>query len=69
MITKKHMKIIGAILMAAIIVATPLISSGCGGGENKVKVGFSICYTGPAAEKGRPMGDAKLDCMKYIEVY
>jgi len=31
-----------------------------------IKVGFSICYTGPAAEKGRPMGDAKLDCIKYI---
>jgi branched-chain amino acid transport system substrate-binding protein len=31
-----------------------------------LKVGFSICYTGVAASKGRPMGDAKLDCIKYI---
>jgi branched-chain amino acid transport system substrate-binding protein len=44
----------------------PLLSGGCAGGGNKVKVGFSICYTGVAAEKGRPMGNAKLDCMKYI---
>ena len=50
----------------------PLLSSGCVGGPaaapapSGVKVGFSICYTGVAAEKGRPMGNAKLDCMKYI---
>ncbi|MBN2240701.1 MAG: ABC transporter substrate-binding protein [Dehalococcoidales bacterium] len=31
-----------------------------------VKIGYSICYTGKAAEKGRPMGDGKLDCFKYI---
>lgn len=34
--------------------------------SSTLKVGFSICYTGPAAEKGRPMGNAKLDAMKYI---
>jgi len=27
---------------------------------------MSICMTGPAAEKGSPMGHAKLDCIKYI---
>jgi len=42
-----------------------VLSAGCAP-ESKVKVGFSICYTGVAAEKGRPMGNAKLDCMKYI---
>lgn len=51
--------------LALAITSIPLFSGGCGSG-NKVKVGFSICYTGPAAEKGRPMGNAKLDCMKYI---
>ncbi|ACZ61944.1 ABC transporter substrate-binding protein [Dehalococcoides mccartyi] len=31
-----------------------------------LKVGFSIPYTGPAAEKGSVMGNAKLDAIKYI---
>jgi branched-chain amino acid transport system substrate-binding protein len=52
-------------LALALTSSMPLFSSGCSSG-NKVKVGFSICYTGKAAEKGRPMGDAKLDCLKYI---
>lgn len=52
-------------LYAALVLGLPVISTGCSS-DNKVKVGFSICYTGPAAEKGRPMGNAKLDCMKYI---
>ncbi len=56
------------ICLALIIAAIPLLGSGCAGNSpsNKVKVGLSICYTGKAAEKGRPMGDGKLDCMKYI---
>jgi len=63
---KKLLMVAGVIALALIIIASPLLSSGCGGGGSKVKVGFSICYTGVAAEKGRPMGNAKLDCMKYI---
>jgi len=64
---KKLLKIAGAISLALVITAIPLLSGACAGGDtNKVKVGFSICYTGVAAEKGRPMGDGKLDCMKYI---
>ncbi len=62
---KKPLKVAGAICLALVITTIPLLSGGCTGGS-KVKVGFSICYTGPAAEKGRPMGNAKLDCMKYI---
>ena len=55
-------------LYAALALGLPVLSSGCNGGSEatKVKVGFSICYSGAAAEKGRPMGDGKLDCMKYI---
>ncbi len=63
---KKSLKVAVAVCLALIIVAVPLLSAGCAGGGNKVKVGFSICYTGVAAEKGRPMGNAKLDCLKYI---
>jgi branched-chain amino acid transport system substrate-binding protein len=32
----------------------------------ELKVGLLICYTGPAAEKGNPMGNAKLDAWRYI---
>ncbi len=67
---KGPLKIILLTLTALIITVMPLLSAGCGGGENKegvtLKVGLSIPYTGPAAEKGRPMGDGKLDCIKYI---
>ncbi|MEJ2046717.1 MAG: ABC transporter substrate-binding protein [Dehalococcoidia bacterium] len=64
-------KIALAIIMTLAIVTIPLVSSGCTGAApgqapSGLKVGFSICYTGVAAEKGRPMGDAKLDCIKYI---
>jgi len=62
---KKLLKIVGIACLALIITIIPLLSVGCAP-ESKVKVGFSICYTGVAAEKGRPMGNAKLDCMKYI---
>jgi branched-chain amino acid transport system substrate-binding protein len=64
---KKLLKMTGIVSMALMITIIPLLSAGCAGTEEKtLKVGFSICYTGVAAEKGRPMGNAKLDCMKYI---
>jgi len=65
---KKLLVVAGVASLALIITMMPLLSTGCGGGtaEKTLKVGFSICYTGVAAEKGRPMGNAKLDCMKYI---
>ena len=62
---KKLLKIIGVACLALMITIIPLLSAGCVT-ESKVKVGFSICYTGVAAEKGRPMGNGKLDCMKYV---
>ena len=69
---KKPLTVALTISLALTIIMIPLLSSGCVGGPaaapapSGVKVGFSICYTGVAAEKGRPMGNAKLDCMKYI---
>jgi branched-chain amino acid transport system substrate-binding protein len=63
---KRSLEIVGIIGMALLITLIPVLGSGCAGAGSKVKVGFSICYTGPAAEKGRPMGDGKLDCIKYI---
>jgi len=61
-----RLKVVGLIGVVLIMAAIPLLSAGCADGGGKVKVGFSICYTGIAAEKGRPMGNAKLDCIKYI---
>ena len=68
---KSPLKLAIVICLALVIVMVPLLGGGCAGNgsssdDTGVKVGFSICYTGPAAEKGRPMGDGKLDCMKYI---
>ncbi len=64
---KKLLKIAGVISLALIVAIIPILSAGCAPEEEKtLKVGFSICYTGKAAEKGRPMGNAKLDCMKYV---
>jgi branched-chain amino acid transport system substrate-binding protein len=74
--SKRPLKLALATIMALTIVLVPLLSSGCAGSPapsspaapeaSSLKVGFSICYTGPAASKGRPMGDAKLDCIEYI---
>jgi len=66
---KKILRVAVAACLALIITTIPLLSAGCAGepsNGDKVKVGFSICYTGVAAEKGRPMGNGKLDCMEYI---
>ena len=66
---KRPFRIVVVMCLVLSMAVIPLLSSGCAGGAGdggKVKVGFSICYTGVAAEKGRPMGNAKLDCMKYI---
>jgi branched-chain amino acid transport system substrate-binding protein len=71
MSNKRPLKVALAISLVLAMAAIPLLGSGCVGGgpgatPSGIKVGFSICYTGVAAEKGRPMGDGKLDCMKYI---
>jgi branched-chain amino acid transport system substrate-binding protein len=63
---KRPLKVAVAVCLILILATMSLLSGGCAAGGSKVKVGFSICYTGPAAEKGRPLGDGKLDCMKYI---
>jgi len=64
---KKIMKYTVLICLTLVIVTMPFLS-GCASGdkEETLKVGLSICYTGVAASKGSPMGNAKLDCLKYI---
>jgi len=65
---KKPLYTVAVVCLILVISLIPLLSTGCSDGKDDgaVRVGFSICYTGKAAEKGRPMGDGKLDCMKYI---
>ena len=43
-----------------------LHKSGGTGTAKAIKVGFNIPFTGPAAEKGQPIGQGELDAMKYI---
>ena len=64
---RKLVKLSTLVCLTLIMVAIPFLS-GCTSGdkEETLKVGFSICYTGVAASKGQPMGNAKLDCIKYI---
>jgi branched-chain amino acid transport system substrate-binding protein len=56
------------VCLALMVTALPFVSAcGTGGGKTKtLKVGISTPTTGPAAEKGAPMGHANLDCIKYI---
>ena len=66
---KRRGLVIGIVAMALLVAALPLTGA-CApkppaeGGA--LKLGLSICMTGPAAEKGSPMGHGKLDCIKYI---
>ncbi len=55
-----------AVVCLALIVATLPFVSACSSGEKTLKVGMMTPSSGPAAEKGAPMGDANLDAIKYI---
>jgi branched-chain amino acid transport system substrate-binding protein len=56
------------LILVLLVVSLPLL--GCGGGADKtgktLKVGIMTPHTGKAAEKGVPLRDANLDCIKYI---
>ncbi|MFC1872218.1 ABC transporter substrate-binding protein [Chloroflexota bacterium] len=56
------------VTLALMLVTLPLFSA-CSGGdeaEKTLKIGITTPSTGPAAEKGAPMGDGNLDAIKYI---
>jgi len=67
---KTFMAIILVVIVAFIFTAL----AGCGGQtpaekpavKKIIKIGFSIPFTGPAAEKGQPIGQGELDAWKYI---
>jgi branched-chain amino acid transport system substrate-binding protein len=64
---KKKLLIVSAALCLALIVTLLPAMSACGPATEKtLKIGMSTPSSGPAAEKGSPMGHANLDCFKYI---
>jgi branched-chain amino acid transport system substrate-binding protein len=62
---KKLPIIAGIICLALILVTLPLFGA-CAPKKKTLKVGITTPSTGPAAEKGAPMGHANLDAFEYI---
>jgi len=65
----KKLLIIASLLCLALLVTALPLAGGCGGGDTgskTLKVGIMTPHTGGAAEKGVPLRDANLDCIKYI---
>jgi branched-chain amino acid transport system substrate-binding protein len=67
MVFSKLIKSIVFSLLALSIAVIPMLTA-CGtkSEEATIKVGLSLCYTGPAGEKGRIMSDAFIDSFAYI---
>jgi branched-chain amino acid transport system substrate-binding protein len=66
----KNKGVIFTVIILLALIATMPIFSACGGPEAQpgqvLKIGIITPTTGPAAEKGAPMGDANLDAIDYI---
>ena len=62
----KRLLIVTAVTCLALMLAVLPAISACGPREPTLKIGIMTPSTGPAAEKGAPMGHANLDCIKYI---
>ena len=63
---KRLLIVTGILCLTLILAALPFVSACAGGGEKTLKIGITTPSTGPAAEKGSPMGHGNLDCIKYI---
>jgi branched-chain amino acid transport system substrate-binding protein len=63
---KKLLIVSGVLCLALIMVLLPLISACAPAEEKTLKIGMTTPSSGPAAEKGTPMGHANLDAIKYI---
>lgn len=68
---KRFLRLFNIVALALILAALPLVNACAGAAQQAaakqpLKLGFSICMTGPAAEKGTPMGNGKLDAIRYI---
>lgn len=65
----KRLLIVAGVICLALVVATLPFTSACAPKAKpgqELKVGMTTPTTGPAAEKGSPMGHANLDAMEYI---
>jgi len=66
--SRKTLIVVGTVCLALILAMLPVVSS-CGPAEESaqtLRIGISTPTTGPAAEKGSPMGHGNLDAIKYI---
>jgi branched-chain amino acid transport system substrate-binding protein len=64
---KRLLVIAGIVCLTLVLAVIPVIGSACAGpGGKTIKVGMTTPSTGPAAEKGSPMGHANLDAIEYI---
>ncbi len=66
MTQKKLLVLAGVICLALTLIILPVVSACAGPGGKTIKVGMTTPSTGPAAEKGAPMGHANLDAIEYI---
>jgi branched-chain amino acid transport system substrate-binding protein len=63
---KRPLIVAGVICLALMVMALPFASACAPGEEKTLKIGITTPSTGPAAEKGSPMGHANLDAIRYI---
>lgn len=63
---RKRLLIVAGVIGLALIIAMLPISAACAPTEKTLKIGITTPSSGPAAEKGSPMGHANLDCIEYI---
>jgi len=63
---KRPLIVAGVICLALMVTALPFASACAPGEEKTLKIGITTPSTGPAAEKGSPMGHANLDAIEYI---
>ena len=62
----KRLLIIAGVICLALILASLPFAGACAPKEKTLKIGITTPSSGPAAEKGSPMGHANLDCIEYI---
>jgi len=62
----KRLLIVAGVICLALILAMLPITSACTPKEKTLKIGITTPSSGPAAEKGSPMGHANLDAIEYI---
>jgi branched-chain amino acid transport system substrate-binding protein len=65
---KKLLTVMGVLCLALLVAALPFVSACAPKAKpgQVLKIGMITPTTGPAAEKGSPMGHANLDAMEYI---